>query len=103
MSNETATRKPESELTFRDHDLHDAEGPFRVGRESFAEGDPVSGPDRFGRAITGPIARFARMDTKASATGVVTYLKTPVVYAFVQHEGNPNVSTAINVRKLSQA
>jgi len=95
------TRKPESELVFRDHAPHEITGPVTVGRVSFAVGDTVSGPDRFGRTITGPIGRLERMDTKLSATSVVTYRKTPAIYAAVQHADRPNVSTLIDVRKLT--
>jgi hypothetical protein len=103
MSNDTATRKPESELQYRDHQPHEINGPVTVGKTSFAIGDQVSGPDHYGQTIAGPIIRFEQMDTKSSATCVITYLKTPVVYAAVQHAGRPNVSTLINVRNLSPA
>jgi len=53
----SGTRKPESELAFRDHAPQEITGPVTVGRASFAVGDTVSGPDRFGRTITGPIIR----------------------------------------------
>jgi hypothetical protein len=96
----SAPRKPESELEFRDHEPHEVTGPVKVGRTSFTVGDLVVGPDRFGRTVTGIIGRLERMDTKVSATSVVTYRKTPVYYASVQHFGRPNLSTLIDVRKL---
>ena len=96
-----STRKPESELQFRDHAPHEIPGPVRVGRVSFAVGDPVSGPDRFGQTITGTIGRLEQLDTKLSGSSVVTYRKTPAFYAAVQHADRANVSTLIDVRKLT--
>lgn len=97
----SSIRKPESELVFRDHEPHQVAGPVKVGKVSFAAGDLVSGPDRFGRTVTGQIKQLERLDTKASATSVITYRKTPAFYAAVQHADNANVSTLIDVRKLS--
>jgi hypothetical protein len=97
----SVTRKPESELTFRDHTPYEIVGPVRAGRALFAVGDLVSGPDRFGRTVTGLIGRLKQLDTKTSATSVVTYRKTPAVYAAVKHADNTNVSTLIDVRNLS--
>lgn len=97
-----STRKPESELEFRDHAPHEITGPVKVGGVSFAVGDLVSGPDRFGCTVTGPVRRLEMLGTKLSAAGVVTYRKTSAVFAAVQHADKPGVSTLINVRKLTR-
>lgn len=92
-------RKPESELGIRDHEPRMHAGPVRVGRVAFREGHRVSAIDRFRQTVIGDITRFERMDTKATATGKILYLKTPVVYAVVEYKDHQSI--VLDVRKLT--
>jgi hypothetical protein len=102
-------RKPESELTFRDHDVKPLNQDWiRVGKRTFRVGDKVTATDRFRQTVVGVIRNFEYMDTKSSATATVTYLKQPVYYASVEYdpataEKPGTASIALDVRKLSPA
>ena len=78
--------KPESELGILDLEGVVIDGPVKCGGETFSVGDVVAITDRWKRELTGPITRFERVDTKASATALVTYRKTPAYFAVVMYE-----------------
>lgn len=102
-------RKPESELTIRDHDVKPLNQDWiNVGHRLFRVGDKVTATDRFRQTVVGVIRNFEYMNTKASATGTVTYRKRPAYYAAVEYEQATaekpgSAAVVLDVRKLSPA